>query len=242
MKKLTELQQAALLHCGTFGFASTRDISRLVWPNHGAHSAHVMAQRMLTKLMTEKLLFARDIRQLPDTKLAPAPKTGIPKAYVLTVKGADVLNESYMDVWLETDFPAGSKPQTWFADGYNLTLKDHVVRRPVMEVCFQMATGTGLHPVGQRACARNFLGLSRYSHFDAVLVDAEGRFVVGVHLAHLHTPTATTDISRLAGGPDDFLICCGPHQRLASFLKWRAGYSAAMSERVQAVLPPGLLA
>lgn len=260
MKRLTPQQLNILALCGSWGYLSTRDVAKLAWPNNQAHSAHVMAQSTLSKLASgkEKYLLARDLRTPPNSEAAhrdtPPPKSGVAKGYVLTKRGAEVLNEHFEMDWCDYETPEALGPMTWFADGYNLSLKDHHVRQPVIELCHQMLVATSdtvvdddgqklvttLRPIGPRGAARNYLGLHHVSHFDGVLVDAEGKFVVGIYLANRLTSVDTKEIARLAAGDHAFLIAADRPKRLASLVKWRAETRPGMEEYLQGLLPTGL--
>jgi hypothetical protein len=258
MKKLTEQQLAILTMVGTFGYLSTKDCARLGWPQSEAHSAHVMAQAMVSKLADGGLLLARDLRMpinpTAEQRRTPPPKTGVAKGYVLTKKAAEVLNDHYAEEWCATDLPEGAAPMMWFADGYNLSLKDHAVRAPLIELCHQMlalwAEVDPLDPtevdflkltaVGPRGCARNFLGLHGYSHFDAVLVDQRWQPAFGIYLADPLTSVATAKVAKLAKQGKEFLIAADRATRLPTLIRWRAETAPELAARVVSRLPTGV--
>jgi len=255
MKSLTTQQFKILTLVGTFGYLSTRDVSKLAWPNSEAHSAHVMAQASLSRLADLGLVLARDLRERPAAKRElPTPKTGIAKGYVLTKRGAEELNNHWMPEYWAHDLPADANASFWFADGYNLSLKDHVVRTPVIELCHQMTARWNwvddtdptersvltMLPVGRRGASRNFLGLKAYSHFDAVLVNNRFEFVFGVYLADPLTSTATTKVAKLAKQGTPFLIAADRPPRIPTLVKWRERTAPAIAIKVAQHLPVGL--
>jgi len=226
---------------GSFGYLATKDVAKLNWPSHGERSAHVMAQSMLSTLAKNGYVLARDLRQRPGEKVPEVLPAGVPRGYVLTHKGAAVLNEQYETDWAETDWPAGKAPQTWFADGYNLSLADHNVRAPVIDLCHRLlTTGVSWTPVGRRAVARNFLGRHDWAHFDAVLFNEECKPLLGVYLAHPQTAIAGQQIVKLAKGPLAFIICCDRPSRLPTLQKWRDATRPGMADYIRGLLPLGV--
>lgn len=241
MKFLSKTQLVLQL-IGTFGYLSTRDISRMAWAGHGAHSAHVLAQTMLSKLVADGYVLARALGHRPGVEPAVL-KPGVPRGYVLTQKGANALNEAYQNEWAEAPVEVGSKVLPWFADGYNLSLADFVTRAPVIELCHSLqAHGQDLTMVGRRGLARNFMGRADLKHFDAALFDVTGKLVFGVYLAHHQTSEAAKEVVKLAKQPVQFLICCDRPIRLQPLQRWRASTNAAMDAYVLATLPPGVMA
>lgn len=234
--------QLVLQLVGTFGYLSTRDISKLAWAGHEAHSAHVLAQAMLSKLAAEGYVIARALGHRPGTE-PTVLKPGIPRGYVLTPKGAKVLNEVFENEWVEAPIEVGSEVVPWFADGYNLSLADFATRAPVIELCHSLqAHGQSLTSVGRRGLARNFLGRADLKHFDAALFDGTGKLAFGVYLAHHQTALATKKVVELAKQPVQFLICCDRPVRLASLRRWRASTNPEMDAYVLNTLPPGVTA
>ena len=255
MKSLTPQQLHILTLVGTFGYLSTRDVSKLAWPDSEAHSAHVMAQASLSRLADLGLVLARDLRERPAAKReAPPPKTGIAKGYVLTKRGAEEMNNHWMAEYWVHDLPEDGDAAFWFADGYNLSLKDYVVRAPVIELCHQMTRNwsrlddtdpteqsfLNILPVGPRGASRNFLGLKEYSHFDAVLVNNRFEFVAGVYLADPLTSTATAKVSKFSQQGDPFLIAVDRPPRLVNLMKWRERVAPTLAAAVESQLPTGL--
>lgn len=238
MKKLTDQQLSILTLVGTFGYLATRDIGRLAWPSHPVKSAHVMAQDNASKLAKAGYLLARDMRLQAGMKQAmPAAKSGIAKGYVLTKKGAEALNDLHAERFIETPLPDGA-PMLWFADGYNLSMTDHVTREPLIELLHAMtAADPTLSAVGARGASRNFLGLRPYAHFDALLVDEAGQFVFGVYLTNHNTAKSVADVGKLASAGDPFLIASSSPHRLATALKWRTACDATLDASVVARLP-----
>lgn len=258
MRTFTQQQSKILTLVGTFSYLSTKDVAKLAWPHTvtaaAKHSAHVMAQASLARLLKLGLVLARDLREpyAPKRK-APPPKTGVAKGYVLTKKGAEALNNHWETEWCATDL-ADNNPMVWFADGYNLSLKDHFVRAPVIELCHQMmAQWSRLDDtdplkqsfmsaiaVGPRGTSRNFLGLKRYAHFDAVLVTNRFEYLYGIYLADPLTSTATTKVVNLAKQGDDFLIAVDRPARLRVLTRWREETAPAMGARVAELLHIGV--
>jgi hypothetical protein len=116
----------------------------------------------------------------------------------------------------------------WFADGYNLSMTDHVTRAPLIDLLHQMtAAAPALQAMGRPEAARNFLGLRDVSHFDALLADDAGRFVFGVYLTNHNTAKAVIDVGKLVKAGPPFLIVADTPKRLATLLKWRAEKGAA---------------
>ena len=242
MKKLSHAQLLVLQLIGTFGYLSTRDVSKLSKAGHEAHSAHVLAQTMLSKLAANGYVLARALGHRPGWEPVVL-KPGMPRGYVLTQKGANALNELYEIEWIETAPELGSKVLPWFADGYNLSLADYVVRAPVIELCHSIrAHGHTLNLVGRRGLARNFLGHSDLKHFDAVMFDNSGKLVSAVYLAHHQTSVAAKEVVALAKQPVPFLICCDRPIRLPSLQRWRASTNPAMDAYILDSLPPGVFA
>lgn len=173
---------------------------------------------------------------------SPAAKSGVAKGYVLTKKGAEVLNDLHAELFIETPLPDGA-PMLWFADGYNLSMTDHVTREPLIDLLHAMTEADPtLHAVGARGANRNFLGLRPYAHFDAVLVDDEGKFVLGVYLTNHNTAKAVADVGKLAAAGDPFLVASSSSTRLATALKWRTACDATLDASVVARMPIGVTA
>ena len=251
MKSLTHQQRKILTLVGTFGYVSTKAVAKLAWPHtltpSAIHSAHVMAQASLSRLLDLGLVLARDLREPGAMKLkTPPPKTGIAKGYVLTKKGAEELNNHWESEWCATDLVDDNNPMLWFADGYNLSLKDNFVRAPVIDLCHQMMAHwsrlddtdplkqsfLSAIAVGPRGTSRNFLGLKRYAHFDAVLVTNRFEYLFGIYLADPLTSTATAKVVNLAKQGDDFLIAVDRPARLRVLTRWREETAPAMGLRV----------
>jgi len=260
MKKLTPQKLNILCLVGTWGYLSTRDISQLAWPSSSSRSAHVMAQVAASNLAKAGLLLARDLRHRQGTKKAlkaPVPKTGVAKAYVLTTRGAEILNEEWLSELVAAEFaPDANAAIPWFADGYNLSTYDWNVRAPVIDLVqnlvAQWAVRDPLDPlggawlslraVGPRGAARNYLGLAGWSHFDAVLVNNRFEPVFGVYLAKPRTTNATTDIAKLAKKNQPFLVACDRPARLANLVEWRARVGPRLDAEVRATLPNQIVA
>ena len=242
MKSPSKNQLLVLELIGTFGYLSTREISKLARAGHEAHSAHVLAQAMLSKLAADGYVLARALGHRPGIE-PTVLKPGMPRGYVLTQKGANALNEIYENEWAEAPIEVGSKVLPWFADGYNLSLTDFATRAPVIELCHSVQVhGQALTPVGRRGLARNFLGRADLKHFDAALFDGTGKLVFGVYLAHHQTSEAAKEVVKLAKQPVQFLICCDRPVRLPSLQRWRGATNPAMDAYVLDTLPPGVLA
>jgi hypothetical protein len=240
MKIPSEQQMLVLQLIGSFGYLSTKDVAKLNWPGYGDRSAHVMAQTMLTTLAKNGYILARDLRQRPGEMVPEVLPAGVPRGYVLTKKGAAVLNEQYEQEWLDTPCPDDKFAQ-WFADGYNLSLADHNTRAPVIDLCHALlALGQDWTPVGRRAITRNFLGRATWAHFDAMLFTTAGKPVVGVYLAHPQTAIAGQQIVKLAKAELPFLICCDRPSRLPTLLKWRHETRPGMSDYIKTLIPNGL--
>jgi hypothetical protein len=259
MRTLTQHQIKILTVLGNFGFLSTKHVAMLAWPHtvtpSATHSAHVMAQASLSRLLELGLVLARDLRE-PCTikRKAPPPKTGVAKGYVLTKNGAEELNNHWVSEWCATDLATDNNPMLWFADGYNLSLKDHFVRAPVIDLCHRMMASwsrlddtdpmgqnfLSAMAVGQRGASRNFLGLKDYAHFDAVLVTNRFDYLFGIYLADPLTSTATAKVTKLARKGDDFLIAVDRPARLQVLGKWREETAPAMGTRVAQLLHIGV--
>lgn len=260
MKKLTLQKLNILSLVGTWGYLSTRDISQLAWPSSSSRSAHVMAQVAASKLVEAGLLLARDPRQRQGARKAltkPVPKTGVAKAYVLTTRGAEILNEEWLSELVSAEVALGAKiAMPWFADGYNLSTADWNVRAPVIDLVQNLvahwavldpldplgAAWLSLRAVGPRGAARNFLSLAGWSHFDAVLVNNRFEPVFGVYLAKPCTASATTDIAKLAKKNQPFLVACDRPARLSNLVEWRARVSPQLDAEVRATLPNQIVA
>lgn len=227
MKSLSESQQNFLGLVGSLSYLTHRELAELNWPNMAPASAIVTAQTAGKKLAERGLVLVRDL-----------PCDQLQRAYVLTTKGADFLNLDCMEQWLETE-----STMLWFADGYNLSLRDYVARRPLTALLHAMAAGTGLRPVGQRAVARGFLGLTQYKNFDALLLNDGGGVEFGVYLAHSSTKTATDYIRKLARTSDvPFLVAAAQPSVLAALVRWRATGHPATAAHVVSRLPAGVVA
>jgi hypothetical protein len=251
MKTLPEALQRALALLGHFGFLTTRELAQLNWAHMKPASAIVTSQNACKRLEDASLVVKK---ALPLDKLQ--------SVYVLGSKGAAYLNEAYFDMWMDHE-PVGV--QQWFADGYNLSLNSHVTRRPLIALLYAAivetldtiqtadvaaaldASGKGqrlaptLHAVGQRSLARGFLGLKRYDHFDAMLLDDEGTPKFGVYLAHSGTPQAAISVCKLAHSPEAFLIASDKPTQLASLIRWREKVNPTMHSYLANALPIGLV-
>ena len=177
-----------------------------------------------------------------------------------SAKGAEVLNEHFMDDWVMTPCAEEGVTKPWFTDGYDLSLAGHVVRAPVIEFCRLMLaeasvpdpldayTGARLRlkVVGARGAARNFLSLRQHYHpqLSAYLLDTNNNFVAGVHLADSITSNATTKVTKLAkSGPDFFIVNeTGRRAQLHALIRHRAEHNLSMAKRVFELLPPGGMA
>lgn len=263
MKPLTEHQLHIATLVGTFGFLSTREIAKLAWPANEPHSAHVMAQTAVKRLVAGGVFLARDPRVRPGMKpeeRALLATQGVALAYVLTAKGADILNEHYMDDWVLTPCADEQASRLWFTDGYDLSLQSHTVRAPVIEFCrFMLAKATVADPndaytgarlrlrvVGARGASRNFLGLKQFTHaqLGAYILDAGGRFLAGVHLCDSITSNATTKLIKLSKTGPDFFIVNEPGRmaQLQALIRHRAEHNVDMAKRVYDLLPTGGMA
>ena len=214
MKKISETQLRFLELVGTFGYLTSRELAELCWPNMSPRSAIVTAQTAGKKLSSLGLVFSR---QLPVDNLS--------RCYVLTTRGADVLNDHYCGRWVELD---EATPQAWFTDGYNLSLMHQFTRRPVTLLAHQMAAALGLRAIGQRGLVRGFLGLRAYAEFEAVLVDASDQVV--------------PHVVRLARQSVPFLVASAQPLQLQALRKWRDATSPLMALYVNGKLPAGVLA
>ena len=228
MKNLTETNLRFLELVGTFGYLATRELAELCWPNMSAASAIVTAQNAGKKLATSGFVLSR---QLPVDNLS--------RCYVLTTRGADVLNDLYCARWVELD---EDTPQVWFTDGYNLSLMHQFTRRPVTLLAHQMSAALGLRVIGQRGLARGFLGLRGYAEFEAVLLDASDKVVLAIYQAHPSTATATSHVIRHAKRSVPFLVASSQPLQLQALRKWRDSTSPLMAMYVNGKLPAGVLA
>lgn len=228
MKKISETQLRFLELVGTFGYLTSRELAELCWPNMSPRSAIVTAQTAGKKLSSLGLVFSR---QLPVDNLS--------RCYVLTTRGADVLNDHYCGRWVELD---EATPQAWFTDGYNLSLMHQFTRRPVTLLAHQMAAALGLRAIGQRGLVRGFLGLRAYAEFEAVLVDASDQVVLAIYQAHPSTAAATPHVVRLARQSVPFLVASAQPLQLQALRKWRDATSPLMALYVNGKLPAGVLA
>ena len=241
MKQPSEKQLGVLALIGTFGYLSTREIAKLNWPQNEAHSAHSMAQDAVSKLAKAGLVLAKDPREQPGMKSAPLPKSGVTKAYILTKRGAEILNDTFVDEFIETPAPADGKLLLWFAANYKVSMADHVTRAPLIDLLHEMmSSDPTLHAIGKRGASRNVLGLQHVSHFDAVLVDDQCQFVFGVYLAHQNTAQASDDVTKLIRGPHPFLLAADSPKRLAVLQKWRAERGPKVDAHVWSKLPAGV--
>jgi len=146
-------------------------------------------------------------------------------------------------MWCATPLPEGVHSQLWFADGYNLSLREHLVRAPVIELLHSVLSNKpGLHPVGQRGAARNYRGLQGVSHFDALLVNDDGVLAYGIYLAHPLTARATAQVTTLAREGRPFLVAADRPARVQTLLRWRAEKAPELDARIMTSLPIGILA
>ena len=219
MKPLGETRQNFLCLVGHFGYVTSREISLLLYPGRGADSALVTAQTMGRKLEALGLVHTKTL-----------PYDNLSRDYVLTPRGAAYLNDVVMETWLEHDTDT-----FWFADGYSLSLNQWVARRPLITVLQAAIKRTSvavigpageslratLHPVGQRSLKRGFMGLSAYKHFDAALLDDDGKLVLGVYLAHSATTTASDYVCKLAQGSTPFIIAADTQPKLKALVRRR---------------------
>ena len=228
MKKITTAHLRVLESCGSFGYLATREIAQLAWPNMSTASALSTAQTATSKLRAAGLLLQR-----------PLEGDSLSRAYVLTSRGADLLNDHYGDDWMVLGEPT---TQTWFGDGYDLATLQWLARKPLIELVHQMSAATGLRAIGQRGTSRGFLGLRQFRHFEAVLVDEQDEVVFGVYLAHGATGIASGFVRKLALGPTPFLIAAGSPSALNALARRRDISSPSMAEYLSARLPAGIIA
>lgn len=242
MLTITTLQRKVLEIIGTFGFLTTRAVAQIAWPNHAAHPAQVSAQAVLQRLLMLGLVLDRVVLTDRQVRKKVTAVRGLPKAFVLTRRGALVLNELHAERYCETPLPAGDAP-LWFGDGYNLSLMQEVARRPVIQLCNAMlAADPTLSVVGQRGLQRNFLGLGHLGVFSAVVLASEGRRPLGIYLSHHQTAVATQEVAKLARGSTPFLIASSlPHQ-VVTLVKWRSQAAPATQQYVSERLPAGVFA
>jgi hypothetical protein len=243
MNRLSPSLTNALVIIGHFGPVTTRELAQLNWPTMAPASAIVTSQGACRQLLKEGLVVKKS---LPLDKLQ--------SVFVLGSKGAKLLNELHMEQWL--DHAQQDASTFWFGDGYNLSLKGHVTRRPLIALLHSVIVATAdsvvaddgvtqrlvptLHAIGQRSMARGFLGLAKHSNFDAMLVDSDGSPKFGVYLAHSSTMQAVESVGKLAGEPYAFLIAAHNPTQLAALVKWRETSNTSMANYLRTALPPTL--
>jgi hypothetical protein len=224
MNRLSPSLTNALVIIGHFGPVTTRELAQLNWPTMAPASAIVTSQGACRQLLKEGLVVKKS---LPLDKLQ--------SVFVLGSKGAKLLNELHMEQWL--DHAQQDASTFWFGDGYNLSLKGHVTRRPLIALLHSVIVATAdsvvaddgvtqrlvptLHAIGQRSMARGFLGLAKHSNFDAMLVAVES-------------------VGKLAGEPYAFLIAAHNPTQLAALVKWRETSNTSMANYLRTALPPTL--
>ena len=225
--KLTERALKFLCLVGTFGHLTNRDAAKLLLADMSDATALVTAQNLGKRLAEDGLVL---VKTLPLDRLS--------KVYVLTQAGSGVLNEQYIEKWLESDAEGA-----WFADGYSLSFNDNVTRRPLIQLLHDITKLTGWLPVGQRGMKRGFLKLNGRGNFDAALMDPEtGKTRFMVYLAHPSTNTATRHVCKLAQGKWQFVIAAHNDVQLQALRRWRELTHSDMHNFVRNELPPGVLA
>lgn len=225
MKPLSTTQQRLLFLVGTLGYLTTRDLAQLCWPEQAPAVALVTAQAAGKKLRDLGYVLGRKQVFVADVSIF----------YVLTTKGARVLNEHYLKRWAADP----TADIDWFSDGYNLSITKCVARAPLIELLHRVSVVTDWQVVGQRALQRGFLGLRKFAHFDAVLLDAKDHPIACVYLAHPTPDAGSTHVCKLARGPFAFLIAAATPVRLAALIKWRNKVNPEISEYLANVLPEG---
>jgi len=225
---LNERHIAFLFLVATFGHLTNRDAARLCMLGMSDNVALVTAQNTGKRLAEEGLLL---VKTLPLDRLS--------KVYVLTAAGANLLNDHFLDAWVELEDDA----HRWFGDGYNLSFNDNVTRRPLVELLQQLSHAHGWLAVGQRGLKRNTFGLGRLAHFDAVLVDPSTfQPMLAVYLAHPSTNTSTRHVCKFAQQGWRFAIAAHGRPQREALLRWRAKSNAGMDAWVRERLPAGVVA
>ena len=146
--RLPEKQLVILTNVGTWGYLTTREIALLGWPTITPKAALKAAQLATTDLRKDGLLLTRTL-----------PLHGRTSVFVLTQKGADVLNNELL--------------QLAFTAGYDLEISRQHMRSPVLAMAATWVREKGLMAVGQRGLAHDLHGLRGFKSLDGLLVDPD---------------------------------------------------------------------
>jgi len=217
MKTATEAQLKLLILISNLGYATTREIAILAFPNHSKESAIKAAQKAVTRLRADGLVLAREL-----------PYDGQTNAYVITRSAADQLCDAHCALW--------------FSHGYDLQMNDLHSRRPMVDLLGTLAGQLDLEPVGSRGLAWDYQELKPLKTYDALLVNANHEPVFGLALFHGFNAAATKRIHALAAKPLPFLIATTNEPRLQRLIKDRRAANAEMAETVEMLLPAGVVA
>ena len=217
MKTATALQLNVLTLVNNFGYLTTREVGILAYPLHPAPAAIKAAQKVVARLRAEGLLLAREL-----------PYDGLTNAYVLTRAAANMLCDHHLSMA--------------FSHGYDITMNDIHVRRPMIELLGSLVGSMGLEPVGSRGLARNYLELGHLKRYDALLVNANGEPVLGVANIHGYNAAAQKRISDLASRQLPFVIATTNPMRLERLVEARNKLSPTMAGELICTLPSGVFA
>jgi hypothetical protein len=218
--KLSRKQLDLLTCVGTWGYLTTREIALLVWPEITPKAAVKSAQLATLELKKEGLLLARELRIC-----------GVTKAYVLTRRGAQALNDELL--------------QLAFTAGYSIEINRQVLRKPVVDLAHKWVAAKGLGAVGARGLARNVWELGVYKGLDGLLIDPDGLTPAFGILLVRYYDTATSDriIKLVKRLPVPLLLAASEDRakQLAALVKVRAKAAPAHEEHLLWNKPEGLL-
>lgn len=181
----------------SFGHLTTREIAMLGWPTSTPKTALNLAQKYCSAMAQDGLLL---VRELPHVSRA--------NAYVLTAKGARILEEELL--------------QTWPRHGYDLDLDRANAIRPAVELAAHFAREKGFDVLGGRGLALGAFDLGALKGLDAVLVDEFQAACFGIlEVSHFNKPTIAR-IAKYSRGTVPVLLAGNNEKVLAALAKERA--------------------
>ena len=218
IKPLTAKQLNTLVLVGTFGYLTTRELAMLNWAHITPKAALKAAQIATTQLRERGLLYPR-----------PLPYNGITNAFVLTGKGASLLNDEFL--------------QLSFTDGYDLEMNRLHMRTPVIELAHVYAREKGLGVVGARGLNREVFCMEGFKGLDAMLIDPDSLTPAFGILLVRHYDEATVKrvkaVSNLA--VPVLLAASNEHlNRRDALIRVRAAVSPDHEEHLQHNKPQGI--
>lgn len=172
-KKAAENEIEVLKAIANCGWLTTNLVARWVWQESKTHTAVNKAQLVLKRLVEGNEVLER------------LAGTGV-KAWVLTQKGADRVNADL----LEKGFSEG-----WAHHGYDISSLHFLKQVQIVEYLIEKRR-EGLAVVG-KAGLRTALVDKKYAEFDAVTVNFESGYTVGVLVVSNQAESTISRVERL---------------------------------------------